>query len=221
MNFLVIVILGGISLFAAVASVIYSNYKKKYKYTAWIIAQVGDNYALIQDKMRVFKTEKNHYALSFWHQRHLARSSPDYSLWTFFALGKQAEALISNDSTKYTRSQLDKILSRGCIFKMTSEGDITPAKIDENLDIKVLSQDDRAFAADAAEQTNSLLSDKWSKTAQIVTVFLTGVLIIGAVIFTVIYLNSTLSDTVANICTGAARSSNAWNVSSLPVGVPA
>lgn len=220
MNFLVLMVGGGLALFIAVGSLLFANYKKKYKYTAWIIAQVGDNYTIVQDQMRVFKTDKNHYALKFWSQRHLARSSPEYSFWTFFALGKQAEALISPDDDKYSKNQLDKIISRGCIFKMTSEGDITPAKINDNLDIKVLSQDDRAFAADAAEQTNALLSDKMTKIVQQIVVFLVILLLVGATVFMIIYLNTTLSDTVANICGGVPRG-NAWNISSLPVGVPA
>lgn len=220
MNFLVLMVGGGLALFVAVGSLLFANYKKKYKYTAWIIAQVGDNYTIVQDKMRVFKTDKNHYALKFWSQRHLARSSPQYSFWTFFALGKQGEALISPDDDKYTKGKLDKIISRGCIFKMTSEGDITPAKIEDNLDIKVLSQDDRAFAADAAEQTNALLSDKMTKMVQQIVVFLVILLLVGATVFMIIYLNTTLSDTVANICGGATRGGG-WNMSSLPVGVPA
>jgi len=221
MSFLLIVIGGGVALFAVIATLLYTNYKKKYKYTAWIIAQVGDNYTIIQDKMRVFKTDKNNYALKFWSQRHLARSSPNYSFWTFFALGKQAEALISPDDEKYTKGKIEKVISRGCIFKMSSEGDITPAKINDNLDIKVLSQDDRAFAAEAAEQTNALLSDKMTKIVQQVVVFLVIVLCLGAFLFTLIYLNNTLSETVANICGGVARQVTGWNISGLPVGVPA
>lgn len=216
MSFLLYAVLGGTALFVIIGTLLYANYKRKYRYTAWIIAQVGENYTIIEDKMRVYKTEKNNYALKFWSQRHLTRSSPNYSFWTFFVLGKQADALIGAEEDKYTKKQLDNIISRGCIFKMTSEGDITPAKIQDDLSIKVLSQDDRAFAAEAAEQTNALLSDKMTKMVQQVLAFMFVVILIGATVFVIIYLNTTLSDTISNICGGAARQATPFNVSSIP-----
>src|SRR6056297_2021922 len=152
MSWLVYSFFGGTALFVIIGLFIYGMYRKSYKYVAWIIAQVGDSRVIVPDKFKVYKTNKNSYALKFYHQKDLERSSPPYSMWSLFATGKKASEILKDEDpdekkNTYTKAELDRILARGAIFKKASEGDIHPATITEELDIKVLSQDDRTFSA--------------------------------------------------------------------------
>lgn len=209
-----LVVGGGFALFVAVASILYARHKKTYKYDALIIAQVGDGYAVIKDKFKVVKSTKNFFMLKFYHQKDLERTSPQYKDWNFFGFNKKsAESIAEGEGERekktgeYTRSELNKLFTRGCIFKKTAEGDIHPVKITEEGDLKVLSQDDRAFSALAAEQTAQLTQGAWDKYGKVV---LTGlaILVSGAIfIFTIVYLNTTLGTTIGDICGGAARNS--------------
>ena len=209
MSWLAYSFFGGTALFFIVGLFIYRMYRKSYKYVAWIIAQVGDTHVLIQDKFQVYKTNKNSYALKFYHQKDLERSSPPYSMWSLFGVGKKTNDLLKDSdpdkkTNEYSKAELDKILARGAIFKKTSEGDIHPAVITEEADIKVLSQDDRTFSALAAEETERLTGSAWDKYGRYVLTGLTIMVCAGIFIFTFVYLNQTLSQGIADVCSGAS-----------------
>lgn len=213
MSFLLWGLVGGFALLCVVGLFFYARYKSMYKYKALIIAQVGDSWVLLQDLFRVWATEDGYYAISFFHQKDIEATSPKYGLWSLFAKSaKESKAVLESDKVKhYTRRELDNILARGAIFKKTSEGSITPAVITDDGDLKVISQDDRAFIANQAKKRAEMSKTKWSTTLPMIAFGATLILLGAMTVFYFVYLNNSMVENIDNICRGvsvAAQSSN-------------
>ena len=220
MSFLLWGMLGGFVVMCIVGLFLYARHQATYKYKALIIAQVGDSWVLLQDKFRVWAADDGYYAISFFHQKDIEATSPRYGLWSLFAKSEKSskEMLSADQANNFTRRELDNILARGAIFKKTSEGSITPAMITDDGDLKVISQDDRAFIANQAKKRAELSRTKWSTTLPILAFGATLILLGAMTVFYFVYLNNSMVENIDNICRGVSVAAQSSNVSlpSLP-----
>lgn len=188
-------------------SAVYVLNKKKYQFEALIVGQVGEGYAIFKDKFRVIPLEDDgFYALEFYHQRDVAMTSPAYNLWTFFSRKEDNTTVLGEDVAKYTSKDIKRMFKRGCVFKKTSEGNLHPVMITEEGDLKVLSQDDRAYAVTRAKKRAERNRTAWDKYAPVIMLVSTVVVCACIFIFSVVYFNITMAENIANVCSGVPTS---------------
>lgn len=220
MSFLLWGLIGGLGLMTVIGLFLFARHKALYKYKALIIAQVGDSWVILQDKFRVWRTDEGYYAISFFHQKDIEATSPKYGFWSLFTKSeKESKSLLESDEpNKYTRRELDNLLARGAIFKKHSEGSITPVSITESGNLRVIDQDDRAFIADQAKKRAELSRTKWSTTLPALMFGATVLVLSLITVFYFVYLNNTMTENIANICSGvsAVASSSGFNITAVP-----
>ena len=208
--------------FIGAGLMIWTRYKTSFKNEALIVAEVGNSTVILKDKFKVVRSEQDYYEILFWHQKDIDTTSPSYDKWTLFARNKNAKEILSNTETPEAADKLVRVnkssLARGCLFYKTSEGDIKPMSITKDGNLKVISQDNRAFAATTAKRRAERQKGKWGAMIPAL-VFGGTVLICGLlVVFTIIYVSNSSTEAIIESARVFSSSVSPINGSS---GVPA
>lgn len=206
-------VFGGLVLFIlAVLAFIYYN-KRQYKYQGFIIAEIGDNnWAILPDKYRVYQVDGEFYAIEFQHRKDALARSPDFKNWMLTSTDDRAANELLNKSKVeqekngryYTRSEVNKLITRGALFSYHTEGYLAPATITKEGEIKILSQDDRAFMAAMYKKRMEFSANKWDTIKQ-VSVWLGTLLILGFVVLISVYFIMQGSSEAADVATSNIR----------------
>ncbi len=228
MSWIMISLGGGVALFLIVVGLLYIFRKNHYKYEAIIFAEVGGSIYWFLDKFGVKKHVDGHYELEFKHQRDVETTSPPYSEWTRVVGEKgTAEMLSEIDSTqagKYTKKDVNRFINRAVAFYKTGEGNVVPFKMElsdhERQKVKLTTFDNnqKAFLKDKYKKEAELGGSKWDKYISVATLGLTFVVCGTIFVFSFIYLNNTMSENIAEVCSGAVSvaRSGAWNITAVP-----
>lgn len=230
MSWVLISVGGGVGLFLFVVAIVMLFRKNHFKYDAIIVAEVGGGIYWFLDKFGVKKHPDGHYELDFKHQRDVETTSPPYSEWTRIIGEKGTQEMLAelekakkNAKAAYTKKDINRFINRGVAFYKTGEGNIVPFKMelsdDEREKVKLTTFDNnqKAFLKDKYKKEAELGGSKWDKYLPTIT-FIGTLFVCGAIfVFAFIYLNNTMAENIASVCSGAGQAaSKGFNISSIP-----
>jgi hypothetical protein len=185
------------------------KHKKSFKHPAIIAVQVGENYndvVIVNDVFRVRRTQDGYYVTEFKTLTNERTPTPDFNVWNIFGDTNVTDKNQKNEKKKWSEKEIKGFISRGVIFYKSAQGDLKPCIFGSEGKLKILSQDNKAFLMNEVKRRQELFSSKkdmWMKLGIFGMALLFSSLIF---IFTLVYLNTTLSDTIGTVCSGAAQS---------------
>lgn len=203
---LALLFVGAFLLAITVFVVLVMLHRRSFKHGATILVQNGDdpnNCVLVNDRFRVRKDDASGYLLAEFKKLRKKTTAPsnDRKLW-FWKKNLDDYYQV----TLKTEQQARKFMTQGAIFFMTSEGEFHPVKVnvprdgDGRIDLQVINEDKKAFIYHSIRRQKDFQRTDKDKIIQAVLMGGTMVIIAALMIFSIVYLNNTLSETIAGVC---------------------